>query len=269
MSANAGSKQAAALERLYPIYRASQSIRDRWYRRWTALRPGRAARRGAFWGTLAAVASFVIVDVVYQPSGFGFEFDLVFSIATAVVVGGLMALVIALLLLAMRQLPLFGTGLLLGSSAVVTAMSFPVFTVTWAGLALSLCVAAAILGATIATAMSTRLAELSRVGRAATYMLLVSAAGFIIGFVSILADDGDLEKVSSWRPRADLMPAPLSVGDPSAPGEYLVKTLVYGSGTDIRRPEYGASVAVRTRTVDASGLSTRFLCRQRPHGPGA
>jgi dienelactone hydrolase len=191
---------------------------------------------------------------VYQPSGFGFEFDLAFSVALAVVVGGLIALVISLVLLATRQLPLFGTGLLLASSAVITAISFPLFTVTLAGLALSLCVAAAVLGATIATVMSRRLAESSRVSRAATHVLLVTAAGFIAGFVSILADDGDLENLSSWRPRTELMPPTLSVSNPAAPGEYAVRTLVYGAGTDIRRPEYGPSVAIRSSTVDASGF---------------
>src|SRR5687767_8284477 len=116
-----GSEETAPPERWYPTYQSSQSIRG-W---WPSLRPGRAARRGAFWGTLAAVASSVIVDAVYQPSGFGFEFDLAFSVALAVVVGGLVALAISLVLLATRQLPLFGTGLLLASSAVITAISFP------------------------------------------------------------------------------------------------------------------------------------------------
>ena len=250
MSAIADSKEPAPPERWYPTYQASQSNRG-W---WPSLRPGSAARRGAFWGTLAAVASSVIVDVVYQPSGFGFEFDLAFSVALAVVVGGLIALLIAVVLLVMRQLPPLGTGVFLGASAVITTMSFPLFTVGWASVALSFCLAAAILGATVATLMSRRRAELSPIVRTATHILLGTAAGFIIGFVWILADDGDLEKVSSWRPRADLMPAMLSVGDPATPGAYAVKSLVYGAGTDIRRPEYGASVATRTHTVDASGF---------------
>jgi len=156
VSAIAGSKETAPPERWYPTYQASQSIRG-W---WPALRPGLAARRGAFWGTLAAVASSVIVDVVYQPSGFGFEFDLAFSVALAVVVGGLIALLIAVVLLVMRQLPPLGTGVFLGASAVITTMSFPLFTAGWASVALSFCLAAAIVGATVATLMSHRRAEL-------------------------------------------------------------------------------------------------------------
>jgi len=154
----------------------------------------------------------------------------------------------------MRQLPLVGTAALVGSCAVMTAGSFPQFTMTWAGLALSLCVAAGILGATISTIGSGRRAELSLLRKGATYLLLVTAAGYIVGFAAMLADDGDLEKRSSWQPHAELMPPTLSASDPAARGSYAVRTMVYGAGTDIRRPEYGSSVAVRTHTVDASGF---------------
>ncbi len=33
-----------------------------------------------------------------------------------------------------------------------------------------------------------------------------------------------------------------------------MKSLFYGAGTDIRRPEYGSSVRIKTRTVDASAF---------------
>jgi dienelactone hydrolase len=40
--------------------------------------------------------------------------------------------------------------------------------------------------------------------------------------------------------------------DPSLPGNYEVGTLIYGSGTDIKRPEYGKDVDIKTKPVDAS-----------------
>ncbi len=43
--------------------------------------------------------------------------------------------------------------------------------------------------------------------------------------------------------------------DPTARGPYAVKMLYYGSGTDRRRAVYRDSVAVKTRTVDASSSS--------------
>ena len=40
--------------------------------------------------------------------------------------------------------------------------------------------------------------------------------------------------------------------DPSQPGTFTVRTLTYGSGTDLRRPEYGADVTIRTESVDGT-----------------
>lgn len=46
----------------------------------------------------------------------------------------------------------------------------------------------------------------------------------------------------------------LDAPDPGQPGQYGVRTLYYGSGTDINRPEYRDSVAITTPTVDVSKL---------------
>lgn len=44
----------------------------------------------------------------------------------------------------------------------------------------------------------------------------------------------------------------ITASNPGEPGRFLVKRLTYGSGTDIRRPEFGTNVAIRTKTVDVS-----------------
>lgn len=46
----------------------------------------------------------------------------------------------------------------------------------------------------------------------------------------------------------------ITAPDPSVPGPLAVRTLYYGSGTDKNRAEYRDSVAIRTDSVDASGL---------------
>jgi dienelactone hydrolase len=51
---------------------------------------------------------------------------------------------------------------------------------------------------------------------------------------------------------------PLLLADPGAPGPFHVRTLSYGSGTDLRRPEYARGVAFRTPSVDASILLKGF-----------
>ncbi len=44
----------------------------------------------------------------------------------------------------------------------------------------------------------------------------------------------------------------ITAPNPGEPGAFAVKTLYYGSGTDKRRAEFRDSVAIRTKTVDAS-----------------
>lgn len=46
----------------------------------------------------------------------------------------------------------------------------------------------------------------------------------------------------------------LDAPDPGQPGQYGVRTLYYGSGTDVNRPEYRDSVAITTPTVDVSKM---------------
>src|SRR4029077_7980299 len=54
------------------------------------------------------------------------------------------------------------------------------------------------------------------------------------------------------------MPAKLAARGPSAAGRFHIQKRFYGVGNDIRRPEYGSSVAIKTRTVDASDFFKDF-----------
>jgi dienelactone hydrolase len=61
-------------------------------------------------------------------------------------------------------------------------------------------------------------------------------------------------------------PAGPAVEDPSAPGPFAVRTLSYGSGTSLRRPEYGRGADLVTTSVDGSeifagygGLTGRYF----------
>jgi len=47
---------------------------------------------------------------------------------------------------------------------------------------------------------------------------------------------------------------PLELSDPSLPGPFAVQTLTYGSGTDLRRPQYAAQADLKTEPVDGSAL---------------
>jgi dienelactone hydrolase len=58
----------------------------------------------------------------------------------------------------------------------------------------------------------------------------------------------------------------LKAPDPAAPGSIAVRTMYFGSGTDLRRREFRDSIAIRTATVDGSKLAaapTPALGRER------
>src|SRR5208282_1570689 len=116
---------------------------------WAAIRPGREARRGAVWGTLAAAAICVIIGGLYIQTGFGYLFDFAFCILFAVILIPLVALLVVLLLSIARKLPRYATGVIVGSCTVVMMLWGPpelgIFIAIIVGLT------EGILGATIAT----------------------------------------------------------------------------------------------------------------------
>jgi predicted dienelactone hydrolase len=83
--------------------------------------------------------------------------------------------------------------------------------------------------------------------------LLLAALAIDVGGLAYLANDGrdpyPFAPVSSEN-----APPGLDVPNPGESGNHQVEALTYGSGTDRRRPEFGAEVDVQTRVVDASKL---------------
>ncbi|MBZ5591017.1 MAG: hypothetical protein LAP39_02195 [Acidobacteriia bacterium] len=225
-------------------------VRDWRVRSWVAIRPGPEARRGAVWGTLAAAAACVVIAGLYLRSGFGYAFDFSFAIVFAAVAIPLVMLAVALLLTIARKLPRMATGMIAGSCAMVMVIWGPPQLGTVMAVAIGL--AEGILGATIATFVtgSFRKAGLAKKIINVSLCLLAVAANAV--FVWFFVQQGSMEKLISWKPPANAMPAKLAAPNPAANGPYPVKLLFYGAGTDIRRPEYGSSVGIKTRTVDAS-----------------
>ena len=173
-------------------------------------------------------------------------------ILCAAVLIPLVAVVVALLLTIAGTLPRMATGWIIGACVVVMLAWLPPHVGIAMGIAVGL--VEGFLGAAIATAAVGRFAEAAsskRIITAVVFLLAVTANVFLVWF---LGRDGPEEKLVSWRPPADTMPATLSTPNPSQDGPHSVKSLFYGAGTDIRRPEYGTSVRIKTRTVDASAF---------------
>jgi len=223
---------------------------------WRAIRPGPEARRGAVWGTLGAAAASVIIAGLYLRSGFGYLFDFAFAIVVAAVLIPLVAVVVALLLTIARKLPRMATGMMIGSCVIVMLIWGP----PRLGIAMAIVVGLAegILGATIATFIAGGFAQAALSKKIITVLLCVLALGANAYIVWLMAHEGSMENIVAWKPPAATMPAKLTAPNPGENGPYQSKLLFYGAGADIRRPEYGSSVAIKTRTVDASDFFKDF-----------
>jgi dienelactone hydrolase len=231
-------------------------VKDWFVRRWMQIRPGPEARHGAVWGTLAAAAACVVIAGLYTKTGFGYAFDFGLALAIAVVLIPLVMLAVALLLTIARHLPRTASGMVVGAGVFIMLVWMP----PQLGFAMALLVGVAegLLGAAIATLATRGFSGAALPKKIITAFLLVLGVAFNIALVWLFAHDGSLQGLTAWNPPAASMPAPLAVENPATSGPHRVRTLFYGLGNDIRRPEYGSSVALKTRTVDASGFFKDF-----------
>ena len=225
-------------------------------RQWAAIRPGRAERRGGIWGTLAAALFGVVIAGLYLRTGFGYAFDFTFATVIAALAIPLIALIVALLLTIARRLPRMATGMMVGSCVIVMAAWGP----PQLGIIMAIVVGLAegFLGATIATFVTGAFSRASLSKKVITVLLCLFAVGLNSGLVWLFMHQGSMEKLVAWHPPAASLPPGLTAPNPSENGPYAVKMLFYGSGTDIRRPDYGPRVAIRTRSVDASDFFKDF-----------
>lgn len=106
------------------------------------------------------------------------------------------------------------------------------------------------------TVMLVTLARLNGRSRPAQYALVGIPALLILAFAICVFNPGFSGYVAALP---ETPPAPtLSLADPGQPGPYSVKTLSYGSGTDGRRPEYGAEASLITPVVDGSRIFSGY-----------
>jgi len=236
-------------------------IKEWWNRNWILIRPGPEAWRGAVWGALAAATACVVIAGLCLKTGFGYAFDFVFAIFFAALCIPLAMLGVMLLLTIARNLPRLATGIIVGSWAVVMMLWGP--PVLGIPIAIVVGVVEGVLGATIATLVAGSFAQAALRKKILVSLLFVGGVAGNVYFVWLLAHAGSLEKIIAWKPPEESMPAKLAAENPSANGPYRVQRLYYGVGNDIRRPEYRASVALKARTVDASGFFKDFKGWQR------
>jgi dienelactone hydrolase len=254
----AASRQSSPSDPPLPPARQSWSRRLRGWSstQWAAIRPGPEARRGGVWGTLAAAAICVVIGGLYMHTGFGYLFDFVLCILFAAILIPLVMLLVVLLLSIARKLPRYATGVIVGSCTVVMMLWGP----PQLGIIMAILMglAAGFLGATSATFFWGNFGQAALSKKIIVVSLFVLSLAGNVYFVWLFVHAGSMEKLISWKPPADSMPAKLAAPDPSAPGPFHVLKLFYGVGNDIRRPEYGPRVAIKTHTVDSSDFFKDF-----------
>ncbi|NVM27110.1 MAG: hypothetical protein HWN70_14500, partial [Desulfobacterales bacterium] len=177
---------------------------------------------------------------------------LIFALIGVIAITLIGAVVIGIVAL-VRALPLLFTGALVGAIAVffvLITMCVPDEIALPIGAAIVL--VEALLVATIVVAVGRSFKKASTVKKAFTIVVMILAVWLniaVIGWLTYPGTDSHLVKEDFAAPSS--VPS-LQAPNPSELGIYEVRTLFYGSGTDIRRPEYGESVDLKTDSVDAS-----------------
>jgi dienelactone hydrolase len=207
-----------------------------------------------FWAALVTVIWATVIGALNLKLGFGIWADFLFAIAVAALGIPLVALLIALLLTIFRRLPRLLSGFVVGSLLFIALVWFDSIGL---GVATVLLVVECSLGAVVATIALGGLRNAALSKRMLTISIGILALAANIGLWRFLRSDGVNEELIRLANKTAL-PAKLNAPNPAERGAYGVKTLFYGNGDDLRRPEYGGRVAIRTTTVDASPFFKDF-----------
>ncbi|WP_059051266.1 alpha/beta hydrolase [Paenibacillus senegalimassiliensis] len=223
----------------------------------------------AFWRSAAAgpwgAGMFAFILLAWgMPTGFGTAADmLIFMLAGTL--GMFLTAHLAALLLALIGLPIprLFTGMVIFDAVVVFIM-FEHNGLSWVAAAV---IAAIVTGAGLVVGLAAGTLASGRIRLRYKAVLVVL---IVILTLTTAAQSGDLttpleqadslqkkdshlEQMNSYIP--DL--SSLTV-NPSDPGVYEIAAFTYGSGEDLRRPEFGTEAALLSSTVDASSLIQKW-----------
>ena len=210
---------------------------------WLEVRPTAEAARGARWGAGLLVLAMALYLGAGIRAGLGTAGDIAAVTAAASLALFLGAGVLWVVLWMIQKLPRFTLALLVVSVLLAGFSSRgPLLP-----LAAVLFVAGA--GACLASLIWARMSRLRLV---VTWVLLALSLGGAGAMAFLFLWDGRDKDYAdaplSKQPKVEALNAP----DPSAPGPRQVVSFTYGAGTDRSRPEYGAQVGLKSRTVDGS-----------------
>lgn len=112
-------------------------------------------------------------------------------------------------------------------------------------------VLASLCGAVILVLKRTKFQNLTKSKKLITGLGIIIGFGGFIAIVVLYYQDGfDVDPITNAALSSDSNIQQIKAISPSQKGPYTVKTLTYGSGKDLHRPEYGAQVDIKTDSVN-------------------
>jgi len=238
------------------------------------LLPGPRAWCGATWGVVLAAALLwtAMSAHAFAPTGpLAFIVGLLGGLVAGALVGGIAMLVGAMLSAVPRRYGWAFIGALpplLMTYMLAVTLAFGVVTVV-----LGILVISSLVGAGLAALTGRGWRQLSRLRRGlALAGLSVGLIGLIGGATALFMDGFPQTPPINAAAQSAANVVPLALPDLSQPGPYTVRTLIYGSGEDRRRPEYGPAALEPLRLATASNPGTdrqgAFHARRRRLGGG-
>ena len=206
--------------------------------------PGKNAIRGASLGVLIVTAVFWIIYSIGVYISLREQWILLFFfvfVLAAILFGFMTIWVIKLL----NTLPIFYKLSLLMALPMLIIMSFD-----WiiSGLILVL---ASLCGANILVMKKTGFQNLTKTKKVVVILGMIMGFGGFIATGFLYGLDGfDVDPMINAAKSSQSSIQHIGEASPADKGPFLVKTLTYGSGKDIHRPEYGAEVDFKTNPVN-------------------
>jgi hypothetical protein len=217
------------------------------------LKPGPWALRGAALGAALVGVGRLTLYAATSHSGVGLLAELILGLVLGLLSVALLGALAAGALAALKRVPNMVAGAIVGAALAIHYLPSLLDGLgPWESLHYVLIPIEAALGGSLGAILGGELASAKRQKKLLTVACLLLAVSANAYLAIWLASDGSDEHL--LQPEAHDPPglSPISAPDPSEPGPFAVKSIVYGSGTDSRRPEYGQSADIKTEPVDAS-----------------
>ena len=220
----------------------------------SAITPGEDALRGGAWGLLVGTLVVLLLKFSERYKGLGTALlflGVPFSLLVALLAAGAVLLVVRLL----AALPRFARAVLAGCLFALLTRAFSGPLPERVVPTLYVASVSILLGITITLVRRRRIALLSWLERALLAgALLVGLVAVALGARWLYGEGSNNKPAIDAAKETGITVPPIDAPDPSEPGSFAVTELVYGSGTDRRRPEYGSAAQLITTPVDGSAF---------------